>query len=147
MLPKLSRYGAWAWVINGVLFALYHTFQLWMLPVLLVGSMGAAYVCYYSKSIWPAVVAHTVLNLLMLVGVMMLARVGSQAAPLHKGSSRQRFLRPAARRQSPPPRVWPAPAFKWALADRAIMPVCATNGGVGAPRIVQQRCRVASRLI
>ena len=72
MLPKLSRHGTWAWVINGVLFALYHTFQLWMLPVLLVGSIGSAFVCHYSKSIWPAVVVHTLLNLLVLAGVIML---------------------------------------------------------------------------
>lgn len=69
MLPKLSHLGAWAWVVNGVLFALYHTFQLWLLPVLLVGSLGTAFVCHYSRSIWPAVVVHTLMNLLTVAGV------------------------------------------------------------------------------
>ena len=72
MLPKLSRYGSWAWVINGVLFALYHTFQLWLLPVLLVGSLGMAFVCHLTRSIWPAAAAHLILNTLVLAGVLML---------------------------------------------------------------------------
>jgi membrane protease YdiL (CAAX protease family) len=64
MLPKLARHGAAGWVANGVLFALYHTFQIWLLPVLLVGSLGVAWVCQFSRSIWPAAVIHTLLNLL-----------------------------------------------------------------------------------
>lgn len=73
LLPKLSRYGAWSWVLNGVLFALYHTFQLWLLPVLLVASLLFAFICYRSKSIWPPLVAHLVGNfLLSILGVLML---------------------------------------------------------------------------
>ncbi len=72
MLPKLSRYGSWAWVINGVLFALYHTFQLWLLPLLLVGSLGFALVCHISRSIWPAAAAHLIFNILTLALMLML---------------------------------------------------------------------------
>jgi len=73
LLPKMSRYGAWSWVLNGVLFALYHTFQLWLLPVLLVASLLFAFICYRSKSIWPALVAHLIGNfLLSILGVLML---------------------------------------------------------------------------
>lgn len=72
MLPKLSRYGSWAWVINGVLFAFYHVFQLWLLPVLLVGSLCMAFVCHVSRSIWPAAAGHLIINTLTLVGVLML---------------------------------------------------------------------------
>lgn len=72
MLPKLSRYGAWNWVINGVLFAFYHTFQLWLLPVLLVGSLSLAFVFNKSKSIWPVFVMHLVTNSLSLLGMLAL---------------------------------------------------------------------------
>ena len=72
MLPKLSRYGVWGWAINGVLFAFYHLFQLWLLPVLLVVSLGSALICYLTRSIWPAFAAHLILNMLALVGLLTL---------------------------------------------------------------------------
>ncbi len=73
MLPKLSRFGGWSWVLNGVLFALYHTFQLWLLPVLLLASLLFAFICYKSKTIWVAFVAHLVGNfLLSILGILML---------------------------------------------------------------------------
>ncbi|MBN2086387.1 MAG: CPBP family intramembrane metalloprotease [Anaerolineales bacterium] len=73
MLPKLSRFGGWSWVLNGVLFALYHTFQLWLLPVLLISSLMFAFICYKSKSIWPAFVAHLVGNVLLsILGILAL---------------------------------------------------------------------------
>jgi membrane protease YdiL (CAAX protease family) len=73
MLPKLTRYGPWSWVLNGVLFALYHTFQIWLLPVLLVASLLFAFICYKSKSIWPPLVAHLIGNfLLSILGILML---------------------------------------------------------------------------
>ena len=73
MLPKLSRFGAWSWVMNGSLFALYHSFQIWLLPVLWVASLFFAWVVYSSKSLWPALAAHLVGNLLFtLVGLALL---------------------------------------------------------------------------
>lgn len=64
MLPKLSRFGAWSWVVNGSLFALYHSFQIWLLPVLWVASLFFAFVVYRSKSLWPSLAAHLIGNLL-----------------------------------------------------------------------------------
>lgn len=73
ILPKLSRYGSIGWVINAVLFALYHSFQLWLLPTILVGSLIFAFVIYKSKSIWPALVGHLVGNFLFtILGVLIL---------------------------------------------------------------------------
>jgi len=73
MLPKLSRYGTWGWVMNGVFFALYHTFQIWLLPTLLVASLFFAFIFYKSKSIWPAFIAHLIANfLLSILGILML---------------------------------------------------------------------------
>jgi len=73
LLPKLARYGNVGWVMNGVLFALYHTFQIWLLPTILVTSLLFAFIFYRSKSIWPILAAHFVGNfLLSIFGILML---------------------------------------------------------------------------
>lgn len=73
MLPKLSRYGAWGWVLNGTFFALYHTFQIWLLPTLLVASLFFAFIFYKSKSVWPPFAAHLVGNFLFsILGILIL---------------------------------------------------------------------------
>jgi len=76
MLPKLSRYGTWGWVMNGVLFAFYHTFQLWLLPMLLVASLSFAFIFYKSKSVWPVFAAHMIVNLLIAVLGMLTLIIG-----------------------------------------------------------------------
>jgi membrane protease YdiL (CAAX protease family) len=58
----MTVYGGKSWVINATLFAFYHSFQLWLLPTILVGSLVWAFVIYTSKSIWPALAGHFVGN-------------------------------------------------------------------------------------
>jgi membrane protease YdiL (CAAX protease family) len=65
MLPKLSRYGKASWIVNGVLFALYHTFQIWLFPQLLVASLGMALVVWKTRSVWPVIAGHLVGNFLL----------------------------------------------------------------------------------
>lgn len=73
LLPKMQSLGKWSWVANGVLFALYHTFQLWLFPMLIVVSLTTALIIYLSKSLWPAIVMHIVANfLLAIVGILIL---------------------------------------------------------------------------
>lgn len=73
LLPKMSKYGNISWVINGTLFALYHSYQFWLLPTILVASLLMAFVIYKSKSIWPALAAHLVGNFLFtILGILML---------------------------------------------------------------------------
>lgn len=72
LLPKLSKYGNLSWVINGGLFALYHSFQLWLLPQILPVSLFVAYVVYKSRSIWPALVFHMLVNILTVLGMVFL---------------------------------------------------------------------------
>jgi membrane protease YdiL (CAAX protease family) len=73
MLPKLSKYGNWGWIMNGALFALYHTFQIWLLPVILVASLCFAYVFYRSKSVLPSLTGHLIANfLLSILGILLL---------------------------------------------------------------------------
>ncbi|MES0489848.1 MAG: CPBP family intramembrane glutamic endopeptidase [Leptospirales bacterium] len=72
LLPKMSKLGKASWVINGSLFACYHTFQFWLFPQLLPISLFMAYVVYKSKSIWPAFAIHMVVNLMTLAGLITL---------------------------------------------------------------------------
>ena len=72
MLPKLSRYGSWGWVINGILFAFYHTFQIWQLPIILVASLSFAFVFNKTKSIWPIFAIHLLINTMSLLSILTL---------------------------------------------------------------------------
>ena len=67
LLPKMYSLGQWSWIINGLLFALYHTFQLWLFPVLFVVSITTAFVVYKSKSILPAFTIHIIANFIMAI--------------------------------------------------------------------------------
>jgi membrane protease YdiL (CAAX protease family) len=66
ILPRQElAHGAWAWVANGTLWALFHAFYHWnlaslvgMLPV----TLGIAFVAQRTKSTWPGCIAHTVAN-------------------------------------------------------------------------------------
>ncbi|MDD5058293.1 MAG: CPBP family intramembrane metalloprotease [Sideroxydans sp.] len=64
LLPKMSWMGKASWIVNGLLFAFYHTFQLWLLPILLLASFGFAFVVWHSKSVIPSLALHFVLNFL-----------------------------------------------------------------------------------
>jgi len=73
LLPKMQFLGKWSWVVNGVLFALYHTFQLWLFPLLVVVSLATALVVYLSKSLWPAFAVHIVANFLIgMLGILVI---------------------------------------------------------------------------
>jgi len=76
MLPKLSRFGNASWVINGTLFALYHTFQIWMFPIILIPSILFAFIFYHSKSIWPSFIGHFIGNFVFsIIGIIALILV------------------------------------------------------------------------
>jgi membrane protease YdiL (CAAX protease family) len=73
MMPKMARYGAWSWVLSGTLFAFYHTFQIWLLPVLLISSLTFAFIFYRCKSTWLPFALHLIGNFsLSLLGILAL---------------------------------------------------------------------------
>ena len=73
MLPKMHTYGRTAWLFNGLLFASYHTFQIWLFPVLLIASCAMAYITQKSKSIIPSLCVHFLINVgLAAVGMLWL---------------------------------------------------------------------------
>lgn len=73
LLPKMQSLGKWSWVVNGLLFALYHTFQLWLFPILVIISLSITLTVYLSKSILPAFTIHFIANfLLSIIGILAL---------------------------------------------------------------------------
>ena len=44
------------------MFALYHTFQLWLFPTIIVASLTFAFVFYWTRSLWPGLIGHLVFN-------------------------------------------------------------------------------------
>ena len=65
LLPKMYSLGKWSWIINGFLFALYHTYQLWLFPTIFVVSLATTLSVYLSKSILPAFTIHIIANFLL----------------------------------------------------------------------------------
>jgi membrane protease YdiL (CAAX protease family) len=53
LLPRISRYKAWAPVFNGVLHSLYHFWMPWQVPGLLLGLLPAAFVVWWNKKHLP----------------------------------------------------------------------------------------------
>lgn len=62
MQPKMAKYGKFAWIISGSLFAFYHTFQIWLLPTLLVATCSMAYITQRTRSIIPSLTVHLLVN-------------------------------------------------------------------------------------
>ncbi len=62
LLPKMHQLHDWAWILNGLLFALYHVFQIWLMPVILPMSLIMAFVTWHSKSVWPGLLIHLIVN-------------------------------------------------------------------------------------
>jgi len=72
LLPKMQYLGQMSWVINAMGFALYHSFQLWLLPQILPLSLLMAFIIFKTKSIWPALCIHMVANSLAIATLLFL---------------------------------------------------------------------------
>ena len=72
LLPKMQNLGKASWLVNGLAFAFYHTFQLWLLPQILPLSLLMAFVVYKTRSIWPVFIIHLLINSLTGVAMVML---------------------------------------------------------------------------
>jgi len=64
LLPRISRFKAWAPVFNGVLHSLYHFWIPWQVPGLLLGLLPAAFVVWWKRNIYLGMTIHVVGNVL-----------------------------------------------------------------------------------
>jgi membrane protease YdiL (CAAX protease family) len=68
LLPRISRLGAWAPVLNVALFALYHMWTPWQSVTRFVSILPAAYAVQRTKSVYAYMWVHCALN---TVGVLL----------------------------------------------------------------------------
>jgi len=64
LLPRLSRFGHWAPVINVALFSLYHLWTPWMFFSRLILLIPMAYIVKWKQNIYIGMIAHCLLNLI-----------------------------------------------------------------------------------
>ncbi len=59
ILPRQElTHGKWTWVIHGVLWALFHAFKYWAVPVMMLGTLALSFVSQRQKSTMPALIVH-----------------------------------------------------------------------------------------
>ncbi len=80
LLPRISRFGAWAPLINTVLFSLYHFAIPWQNPSRILGFLPMTYAVWWKKNIYLGIIVHcgviVIGFLLTLLGLLALFFVG-----------------------------------------------------------------------
>ena len=72
LLPRISRFGAWAPLVNTVLFSVYHFFTPWQNVGRILGLLPMVYAAWWKRSIYLSMGAHVLGNvsvMLMLLPV------------------------------------------------------------------------------
>jgi uncharacterized protein len=62
LLPRISRLGAWAPLVNTVLFSLYHFFTPWLNVGRIIGLMPMVYATWWKRSIYVSMAVHVLGN-------------------------------------------------------------------------------------
>lgn len=64
LLPRISRFGRWAPLVNVVLFSLYHFWTPWMFLSRVVLLVPMVYLVWWKRNIYIGLIAHCLLNLI-----------------------------------------------------------------------------------
>ena len=67
LLPRISRFGAWAPLINTVLFSVYHFFTPWQNAGRILGLLPMVYAAWWWRSIYVSMGAHVLGNVSVMV--------------------------------------------------------------------------------
>jgi len=67
LLPRISCFGAWAPLINTVLFSLYHFFTPWLNVSRIIGLLPMVYAAWWKRSIYVSMGAHVLGNISAMV--------------------------------------------------------------------------------
>jgi membrane protease YdiL (CAAX protease family) len=76
LLPRISRIGLWAPLINMVLFSLYHFFTPWENITRILAGLPCIYLVWWKKNIYLSIILHLSLNTFGMF-IMLLAILGS----------------------------------------------------------------------
>ena len=67
LLPRISRFGAWAPLVNTVLFSLYHFWTPWQNVGRVVGLLPMVYAVWWKRNIYVSIGAHVLGNVSTMV--------------------------------------------------------------------------------
>jgi membrane protease YdiL (CAAX protease family) len=76
LLPRISRLGAWAPLLNTVLFSLYHFFSPWLNVSRIITFLPTVYAAWWKRSIYLSMIVHilgnvigSIVTLLVILGI------------------------------------------------------------------------------
>ena len=72
LLPRISRFGAWAPVLNTVLFSLYHFFSPWSIVSRILEFLPVVYGAWWKRNIYVSMTVHVLFNLFSFVFTLLL---------------------------------------------------------------------------
>jgi membrane protease YdiL (CAAX protease family) len=72
LLPRISRYGKWAPLLNAILFAVYHIFSPWRIPGIIVAMIPFVYVAWWKRNIYIGMIVHCTANTLSSLAIFAL---------------------------------------------------------------------------
>jgi hypothetical protein len=70
LLPRISRFGAWAPVMNAVLFSLYHFFTPWQNVGRILGLLPMVYAVWWKRDIRIGIAVHVLGNLFSMLALL-----------------------------------------------------------------------------
>ncbi len=72
LLPRLSKFGKWAPLLNVVLFNLYHFWQLHLLVLSIIALLPMVYIVWWKRNVYLSIIVHCSINLIgnIIVGVI-----------------------------------------------------------------------------
>jgi membrane protease YdiL (CAAX protease family) len=63
ILPRQElAYGSRTWLVHGVMWAFFHSFKPWALPVMLLYCLIIPYIAQRTRSNWPPIIIHFLIN-------------------------------------------------------------------------------------
>ena len=69
LLPQIDRFGAWAPLLNTLLFSLYHFWSPWQFLTRVGGVAPFAYAVWWKRNIYVGMIVHVLLNLISVIVV------------------------------------------------------------------------------
>jgi membrane protease YdiL (CAAX protease family) len=72
LLPRISRFGAWAPLLNTVLFSLYHFFNPFGFVSRILEFLPLAYAAWWKRNIYVSMTVHVLFNLSSFVVTLLL---------------------------------------------------------------------------
>ena len=72
LLPRLSKFGKWAPLLNVVLFNFYHFWQLHLIIISIIALLPMVYIVWWKRNVYLSIIVHCSLNLIgnIIMGVI-----------------------------------------------------------------------------